>query len=81
MTEEEIKKLYENVERPICWVYSDQDEFYASTQEKVQVMKRFQDICPAIKLTASVPYGDHNITRKDSQEYFCKVVEEFLQLI
>lgn len=79
LTTDEIKNLYEGVNKPICWVYSDQDEYYASTQDKYEVMKRFESICPAIKITANVPHGDHSITREDSQEYFCSVVEEFLK--
>ncbi|KAI9363220.1 hypothetical protein BD770DRAFT_315333 [Pilaira anomala] len=79
LTDQEITKLYENVNRPICWVYSDQDEFYASEQDKVEVMNRFKSICPAIKVAANVPFGDHCIDRQDAQEHFCKVVEDFLK--
>jgi pimeloyl-ACP methyl ester carboxylesterase len=81
LTVDELTKLYENVTRPICWIYSDQDEFFASNQDKSQLMERFKRICPAIKVTANVPHGDHSITRQDSQEYFCKVVDEFLKTI
>lgn len=78
LTDDEITHLYQGVRRPICWVYSDNDEYYASSQDKIQVMERFKNICPAIKVTANVPHGDHSIVRQDSQEYFVKVVKNFL---
>ncbi|KAI7872611.1 uncharacterized protein EV154DRAFT_431299 [Mucor mucedo] len=81
LTVGEIQSLYEGVNKPICWVYSDQDEYYASAQDKHEVMNRFKSICPAIKVTAIVPHGDHSITREDSQEYFCNIVEDFLKTL
>lgn len=81
LTIDEIKHLYKGINKPICWVYSDQDEYYASTQDKYEVMERFKSICSAIKVTANVPHGDHSIVRQDSQEYFCNIVEDFLKTI
>ncbi|KAI7902533.1 uncharacterized protein BX663DRAFT_511384 [Cokeromyces recurvatus] len=79
LSDEEIKKLYENVNRPICWIYSENDEFYVNKVEKQSdVMQRFQNICSAIKETHIIPNGDHSITRKDSQIAFCKVIDDFL---
>ena len=67
------------MERPICWVYSENDEFYASKVDKESVMERFARLCPAIKKTEIVPDGDHSITRHDSQEYFVDVVLKFIK--
>jgi hypothetical protein len=78
LSTEELTNLFQGVNKPMCWIYSDEDEYYASNQDKVQVMERFQKICPAIKVTANVPHGDHCIVRQDSQEYFVKVVHDFL---
>ncbi|KAI8079083.1 uncharacterized protein B0P05DRAFT_542262 [Gilbertella persicaria] len=77
-TDEEIKRLFADLHQPICWVYSEKDEFYASDKDKTLVMHRFQSLCPAIIETHIIPEGDHNITRKDSQEAFCLVVKGFL---
>ncbi|KAI9255349.1 hypothetical protein EDC94DRAFT_661970 [Helicostylum pulchrum] len=81
LTDGEISKLYQGVNRPICWIYSDQDEYYSSKQDKTTVMNRFKSLCPAIKITAIVPFGDHCIERQDSQEYFCSIVDDFLKTI
>ncbi|KAI8969924.1 hypothetical protein BDF20DRAFT_888456 [Mycotypha africana] len=80
-TKERIAQLYENVKRPICWVYSENDEYYVPTSEASQsdVMKRYQDVCPAIKETHIIAKGDHSITLKESQTQFCQVVETFLK--
>jgi hypothetical protein len=79
LSEAEIQELYKGVERPICWVYSEKDEFYASKQSQQEVMKRFQKICPAIKECHSVPAGDHCVTKRISQEAFCNIVEGFIE--
>ncbi|OBZ83101.1 hypothetical protein A0J61_08850 [Choanephora cucurbitarum] len=78
-TDEEIKGLYKDIHRPICWVYSENDEFYASEKDKRQVMERFKSLCPAIVETHIVPQGDHNITRTDSQQAFCQIIHDFLK--
>ena len=78
-TNEEIKGLYKDIHRPICWVYSENDEFYASEKDKRQVMERFKSLCPAIVETHIVPQGDHNITRTDSQQAFCQIIHDFLK--
>jgi hypothetical protein len=79
LSEAEIKELYIGVERPLCWVYSEKDEFYASNQSQLEVMKRFQSICPAIKECHIVPEGDHNITKPISQKAFCNIVKGFIE--
>lgn len=81
LTDQEISKLYQGVNRPICWVYSDQDEYYSSKQDKSTVMNRFKSLCLAIKITVTVPFGNHCIERQDSQEYFCSIVDDFLKTI
>lgn len=78
LTEEEIKKLYTGVFRPICWIYGEDDECYVSKQEPSVVMKRYQRLCPAIKETHIVPKADHCITREDSQAVFCSIVGSFI---
>ncbi|CAO3660064.1 hypothetical protein G6F70_007128 [Rhizopus microsporus] len=78
LTDEEILRLYDNVTRPICWVYSEKDEFYASSLNQNDVMKRFQKLCPAIKMTASIPNGSHAIIDPAAQIEFCKVVKDFI---
>ncbi|KAI9485468.1 MAG: hypothetical protein EXX96DRAFT_494609 [Benjaminiella poitrasii] len=82
LSDEEIKKLYENVNRPLCWIYSENDEFYAAKDiNHLNVMNRYQNLCPAIKETHIVPKGDHSITREDSQQAFCDIVDNFLNKI
>jgi hypothetical protein len=83
LKDEDLKELYDNVTRPMCWVYSDQDEYYVEHPEynKQQVMERFQKFCPAIKMIDTVPFGDHCLSRQDSQDYFFNIVEKFLELI
>jgi hypothetical protein len=78
-----LEELYDNVTRPMCWAYCNQDENYVEhpDYDKQQVMERFQKFCPAIKMTDIIPFGDHCLTREDSQAYFFNTVEKFLELV
>ncbi|KAI8877953.1 DUF1749-domain-containing protein [Backusella circina FSU 941] len=80
LKDKDLEELYANVTSPICWVYSEQDEYYVEhpDDDKQKVMERFQKFCPAIKMTDIVPFGDHCLSREDSQEHFFETVEKFL---
>lgn len=79
LSDQEILFRFKDVNDPICWVYSENDEFYASKLPKQQVIERFQSLIPAIQTAVIVPEGDHSITKKASQDYFVSVVKDFIQ--
>ncbi|KAI9282303.1 hypothetical protein BY458DRAFT_552523 [Sporodiniella umbellata] len=79
LSDQEILSRYQNVSRPMCWVYSEKDEFYASSVPQKEAMARYKSLVPAIKKAVIVPEGDHIISKKVSQDYFISVVKDFLQ--
>lgn len=79
LTDQEIRTLYQNIHRPICWVYSEKDECYTSSTDPKEVMTRYQSLCDAIQMVTIVPNGDHLITHLDAQSYFCSLVKDFIQ--
>lgn len=82
LTDEEIRKLYKGVDRPLVWVYGAKDEYYqASNGDEVENYERFKSLVPAIKEGHLVPNADHCITAKDAQQAFCKIVSDFLTTI
>lgn len=81
-TDDEIKKLFEGVDRPIVWVYGEKDEYYMpSNGDPQKSIDRFMRLVPAIKEGHLVPNADHCITDKEAQKVFCKIVSDFLSSI
>ncbi|KAI8992368.1 hypothetical protein BDB01DRAFT_738314 [Pilobolus umbonatus] len=79
LSDERIRTLYQEVNRPICWIYSEKDEYYESKEDMSAVMERYQRLCPAIKVTECVPDADHSINNNQAQEYFISVVTNFIK--
>lgn len=81
-TDDEIKKLFEGVDRPIVWVYGEKDEYYMpSNGDPQKSIDKFMRLVPAIKEGHLVPDADHCITDKEAQKVFCKIVSDFLSSI
>jgi hypothetical protein len=84
LKDKDLIEIYSDVTRPICWVYSDQDECYVPTEgaeDKQKVMERFQSFCPAIKMIDNVPFGNHCMSDERSFLHFFNTVEKFLKLV
>ena len=79
LSDDMIKQLYEGVNRPIVMVHTKDDECYMSEKDQMQVMKRYQDFCPAIRKTYLIETGGHSLTTEESHQEICDIVVEFIQ--
>ncbi|KAG1111892.1 hypothetical protein G6F42_014897 [Rhizopus arrhizus] len=78
-TDEEIKKLFEGVDRPLVWVYGEKDEYYPpSNRNPQESIDKYMRLVPAIKEGHIVPNADHCITDKEAQQAFCKIISDYL---
>ncbi|KAI9496326.1 hypothetical protein BDB00DRAFT_142925 [Zychaea mexicana] len=81
LTDETIKRLYEGVNRPTAMVHVKDDECYVGKEDQLELMKRFQSFCPAIRRTIVLEEGGHNVNAKVGQEQLCDFVVEFIRHI
>ncbi|CEP14159.1 hypothetical protein [Parasitella parasitica] len=78
-TDQEIKELFQGVDRPIVWVYGEKDEYYMpSNGDAMKNIERFMSLVPAIKGGHLVANADHCINDKVAQQDFCKIVSDYL---
>ncbi|KAI8639892.1 hypothetical protein BD408DRAFT_420711 [Parasitella parasitica] len=77
--DKEITRLFQDVDRPIVWVYGEKDEYYMpSSGDARENIERFKKLVPAIKEGHLVANADHCINDKEAQQVFCQIVSDFL---
>lgn len=81
LPDDRIQELYQGLERPMIWIHSKDDECYASEMDPMDLMRRFQSFCPAIKETHVLPSGGHSVETEESQRMLCDIVENFLSTL
>lgn len=76
-----IERLYKGMERPMAMLHSKDDECYGSSMDPMELMKRYQSFCPAIKKLGLLDNGGHSVTTKEGQGQLCEFVLEFIREI
>ncbi|KAI9321610.1 hypothetical protein BX666DRAFT_1004486 [Dichotomocladium elegans] len=74
-----IERLYKDVHRPMAWVHAKDDEHWVTTNDQMDVMKRYQKFCPAIEMIGTVESGGHEIASEEGKHQLVDFVLEFIR--
>ncbi|KAI8333612.1 hypothetical protein BC941DRAFT_401151 [Chlamydoabsidia padenii] len=81
LTDDELDKLYKDVNQPMMVIHGQQDEFYKSSMDPMVMLQRLQKSCPAIKKIAVVPGANHKIFDPQAQTILMDLVSSFLDML
>ncbi|CAO3615380.1 unnamed protein product [Cunninghamella blakesleeana] len=78
LSDDDLRDLYENLQRPMMLLHGEDDECYGSSVPKLDILKRIQSFCPTVLKIAVIDKADHSISHPLSQTIFIDLVIEFI---